>query len=72
MRARFQFPQYPGLSVEASYRFDERLAILGCFGEPTSAQYFVAMEEARAFDEETRKRGMEKLEKWNGNRGIKP
>lgn len=50
---RYQLPQYAGLSVEASHRFDERLAILGVYGEPTRAQYDIAMDEALAFDRET-------------------
>lgn len=49
-------PQYAGLTVEASYRFDERLAILGCYNEPTLAQYNMAMNEAIEFDRETIRR----------------
>lgn len=49
-------PQYAGLTVEASHRFDERLAILGCYKEPTLAQYNIAIGEAIEFDRETIRR----------------
>lgn len=53
-------PQYAGLSIEASYRFDERLAILGAYKEPTVAQYLIAWDEAIAFDNETVRRRLAK------------
>ena len=62
-------PQYAGLSVEASYRYDERLAILGVAGDPTKAQYNIAFGEALAFDRETVRR---RVERSNNLRIVDP
>ena len=56
---KYHPPQYAGLSVEASYRYDERLAILGVTGDPTKAQYNIAFGEALAFDRDTVRRRVE-------------
>lgn len=57
-----KFHKYSGLSLEASYRFDERLAILGVIREPTLAQYQIAYSEAIEFDRETIRRRMKTRE----------
>ena len=49
-------PLYAGMTIESSYRYDERLAILGCFGDPTREQHEIAWREATDFDRETMRR----------------
>jgi hypothetical protein len=53
----------PDLSTEAQYRYDERLAILGCYGEPTMEQHLIAYREACEFDFETQRRLMRRKER---------